>query len=177
MLRCEVQAHNSTALEINLHVGPVIFHMVRYARYFDRKRRFSADTAPAKSISRARIGAPENAGDSAQISPQGDPIAAGVEAPLRRPGEKFRFGGFRSFLKRPGPARKEKGQTRQYKKIKNHVAGMSALPPKADIQIMIPGQAPANVRFAPNSGHKWVGRWMSAYDPKRTLAVAPKGER
>jgi hypothetical protein len=26
-----------------------------------------------------------------------------------------------------------------------------------------------NVCFAPRSGHKWVGRWMSAYDPKRTL--------
>jgi hypothetical protein len=49
-------------------------------------------------------------GRSAQISPQGDPIAAGVEGPLRGPGEKFRFGGFRSFLKRPGPARKEKGK-------------------------------------------------------------------
>jgi hypothetical protein len=35
---------------------------------------------------------------------------------------------------------------------------------------MIPGQAPANVRFAPNSGHKWVLRRMSAFDPKRTLA-------
>ncbi len=33
------------------------------------------------------------------------------------------------------------------------IAGTSALPPKADIQIMISGQAPANVRFAPNSGH------------------------
>ncbi len=36
---------------------------------------------------------------------------------------------------------------------------------------MIPGQTPANVRFAPNSGHKWVGRGMSAFDPKRTLAI------
>ena len=33
-------------------------------------------------------------------------------------------------------------------------AGESALPSKADIQIMIPGQAPADVRFTPNSGHK-----------------------
>ncbi len=48
-------------------------------------------------------------------------------------------------------------------------ARRSALPPKADIQIMIPGQAPANVRLTPNSGHKWVGRGMSAFDPKRTL--------
>jgi hypothetical protein len=32
----------------------------------------------------------------------------------------------------------------------------SALPSKADIQIMIPGQAPANVRFAPKSRH-WRG--------------------
>ncbi len=29
----------------------------------------------------------------------------------------------------------------------------SALPPIADIQSMISGQAPANVRFAPKSGH------------------------
>ncbi len=26
-----------------------------------------------------------------------------------------------------------------------------------------------DVRLAPNSGHKWVLRRMSAYDPKRTL--------
>ncbi len=52
MVQCEVQAHNSTALEINRDVGPVIFHMIEYARYFDRKRRFSADIACAKSISR-----------------------------------------------------------------------------------------------------------------------------
>ncbi len=40
--------------------------------------------------------------------------------------------------------------------ISRHPEGSSrtsALPPIADIQIMIPGQAPANVRFAPNSGH------------------------
>jgi hypothetical protein len=36
---------------------------------------------------------------------------------------------------------------------------------------MIPGQAPADVRFAPNSGHKWVLRRMSAFDPKRTFVV------
>ncbi len=30
----------------------------------------------------------------------------------------------------------------------------SALPPKADIQIMIPGRAPADVRLTPDSGHK-----------------------
>ncbi len=56
--------------------------------------------------------------------------------------------------------------------ISRHPEGSSrtsALPPKADIQIMIPGQAPADVRLAPNSGHKWLWRWMSAYDPKRTL--------
>ncbi len=29
----------------------------------------------------------------------------------------------------------------------------------------------ANVRFAPNSGRKWVWRGMSAYDPKRTFEV------
>ncbi len=52
MVQCEVQAHNSTALEINLHVGPVIFHIVNYALAFGRKRRFSADIACAKSISR-----------------------------------------------------------------------------------------------------------------------------
>ena len=40
--------------------------------------------------------------------------------------------------------------------ISGHAEGSSrtsALPPKADIQIMIPGQAPSDVRFAPNSGH------------------------
>ncbi len=26
-----------------------------------------------------------------------------------------------------------------------------------------------NVRFTPNSGHKWLWRGMSAFDPKRTL--------
>ncbi len=36
---------------------------------------------------------------------------------------------------------------------------------------MIPGPAPANVRFAPNSGHKWVIEFMSAFDPKRTLTT------
>ncbi len=43
--------------------------------------------------------------------------------------------------------------------ISRHPEGSSrtsALPPIADIQIMIPSQAPANVRFAPNSGH-WRG--------------------
>ncbi len=52
MVQCEVQAHNSTALEINQRLVGAIFHMVRYARYFDGKRRFSADIACAKSISR-----------------------------------------------------------------------------------------------------------------------------
>ncbi len=28
-----------------------------------------------------------------------------------------------------------------------------------------------NVCFAPESGHKWLCRWMSAFDPKRTLRV------
>ncbi len=41
----------------------------------------------------------------------------------------------------------------------------SALPPRADIQIMIPGQAPADVHLAPNSGRKWVTEFMSAFDP------------
>ncbi len=36
---------------------------------------------------------------------------------------------------------------------------------------MIPGQATGDVRFAPNSGHKWLWRGMSAFDPKRTLVV------
>ncbi len=36
---------------------------------------------------------------------------------------------------------------------------------------MIPGQAPANVRLAPNSGHKWLWLGMSAYDPKRALTA------
>ncbi len=37
--------------------------------------------------------------------------------------------------------------------ISAHQMRMSAYPPIADIQIMIPGQAPANVRFAPKSRH------------------------
>jgi hypothetical protein len=36
---------------------------------------------------------------------------------------------------------------------------------------MIPGQAPANVRFAPNSRHKWVIEFMSAFDPKRAFVA------
>jgi len=28
-----------------------------------------------------------------------------------------------------------------------------------------------DVRFAPNSGHKWLGRGMSAFDPKRTYSL------
>ena len=47
----------------------------------------------------------------------------------------------------------------------------SELPPKTDIQIMIPGRAPADVRFAPVSGPNSTLRWMSAYDPKRTLVA------
>ncbi len=39
---------------------------------------------------------------------------------------------------------------------------------------MIPGQAPANVRFTPNSGRKWVAEFMSAYDPKRTFVALAK---
>jgi hypothetical protein len=56
--------------------------------------------------------------------------------------------------------------------ISRHPAGSSrtsALPPKADIRIAIPHQPLTNVRFAPNSGHSRGHRWMSAYDPKRTL--------
>ncbi len=34
---------------------------------------------------------------------------------------------------------------------------------------MIPDQAPANVRFAPNSGRSTGCRRMSAFDPKRTF--------
>ncbi len=30
-----------------------------------------------------------------------------------------------------------------------------------------------NVRFAPNSGHKWAPEFMSAYDPERTLPQFP----
>ncbi len=41
---------------------------------------------------------------------------------------------------------------------------------------MIPGQAPADVCLTPNSGHKWVWCWMSAYDPKRTLALPQEVE-
>ncbi len=29
----------------------------------------------------------------------------------------------------------------------------------------------SDVRFTPESGHKWLGRGMSAFDPKRTLRV------
>ncbi len=47
----------------------------------------------------------------------------------------------------------------------------SALPPKADIQIAIPHQPLTNVRFTPNSGHKWAPEFMSAYDPERTLTT------
>ncbi len=72
-------------------------------------------------------------GRSAQISPQGDPIAAGVEGPLRRPGGKFRFGGCRPFLKRSGSSAEDGRANPAVKKIKIHVAGMSALPPIADI--------------------------------------------
>ncbi len=28
----------------------------------------------------------------------------------------------------------------------------------------------SDVRFTPESGHKWLGRGMSAYDPKRTFS-------
>ena len=35
----------------------------------------------------------------------------------------------------------------------------------------IPHQPLTNVRLAPNSGHKWLGRGMSAFDPKRTLTT------
>ncbi len=28
-----------------------------------------------------------------------------------------------------------------------------------------------NVRFTPESRRKWLGRWMSAYDPKPTMVV------
>ncbi len=28
-----------------------------------------------------------------------------------------------------------------------------------------------NVRLTPNSGHKWLGRGMSAYDPFQTIAA------
>ncbi len=36
---------------------------------------------------------------------------------------------------------------------------------------MIPGQAPADVRLTPNSGRSRGHRWMSAFDPKRTLTT------
>ncbi len=52
MVQCEVQPHNSRTLEFNQHLVGAIFHMVEYARYFGREGRFSADIAPAKSISR-----------------------------------------------------------------------------------------------------------------------------
>ncbi len=87
----------------------------------------------------------------------------------------------------------------------------SALPPKADIRTAIPYQPLSNVRLPPNSGHSEAQerfgpgkrtpnvrlapnsgrptgfRWMSAYDPKRTLrhfgvgsdmlALLPQGHR
>ncbi len=34
------------------------------------------------------------------------------------------------------------------------------------------GVASGDVRFTPESGHKWLGRGMSAFDPKRTLRRA-----
>ncbi len=58
--------------------------------------------------------------------------------------------------------------------ISGHTAGSSrtsALPPKADIRDAIPHRRPSDVRFAPKSGHKWVCRGMSAYDPERTLGA------
>ncbi len=32
------------------------------------------------------------------------------------------------------------------------------------------GVASGDVRFTPNSGRKWLWRWMSGYDPKRTFS-------
>ena len=56
--------------------------------------------------------------------------------------------------------------------ISGHSEGSSrtsALPPKADIQAAIPRQPLSNVRFALNSGHKWLWCGMSAFDPLQTL--------
>ncbi len=48
-------------------------------------------------------------GDSAQISPQGDPIAAGLEGPLRRPGEKNLDSAEFGLLKKAGSSAKGEG--------------------------------------------------------------------
>ncbi len=34
----------------------------------------------------------------------------------------------------------------------------------------------SNVRYYPESGRNWVWRWMSAYDPKRTLRRGPNAK-
>ncbi len=57
--------------------------------------------------------------------------------------------------------------------ISRHPEGSSrtsALPPKADIQTAKSRHCSLDVRCYPKSGHKWLWRGMSAFDPLRTLA-------
>ncbi len=72
-------------------------------------------------------------GDSAQISPQGDPIAAGVEGPLRRPSQKFHIRRISVLLKKVRVQRGRRRANAAIEKNKN---------PRC-----------WDVRFAPNSGH------------------------
>ncbi len=88
MVQCEVQAHKSTALEFNQHLVGAIFHMVRYARYFDRKRRFSANIAPAKSISRLDLRRRCDVGPIGPDFTARGPQRGGGKGPLRRPSPK-----------------------------------------------------------------------------------------
>ena len=84
MVQCEVQAHNSTALEINLHLVGAIFHMADYARAFGRKWPFSAISRSQQSISSVRRDRRSAAGEKgtqhSRFPRQGDPSAAGARA-------------------------------------------------------------------------------------------------
>ncbi len=80
MLRCEVQAHNSTALEINQHLAGVIFHIIHYACRHNGNPRFPADVAPAKSTSRAAGRRAESPSHRGQICTARVPSTAGPRA-------------------------------------------------------------------------------------------------
>ncbi len=105
IVQCEVQAHNSTALEINLHVGPVIFHMVQYARYFDGKRRFSAISRSQQSISSVRRDRRPAAGEKgtqrARFRAKGTPArrGQGATAPPKRRISNLPIGGLKKGLR------------------------------------------------------------------------------
>ena len=80
MVQCEVQAHNSTALEINQHLAGVIFHIIHYACRHNRNPRFPADVAPAKSTSRAAGRRAESPSHRGQICTARVPSTAGPRA-------------------------------------------------------------------------------------------------